>query len=121
MPDVTEQTASDLAFANFLSQLNPAMVEAERFRPPTLAERPGSPESLADDEAHAWIVADFWARAHETEAVRALRRERSERDAADFVAAVVAARENGTPYPTVPIRLTLAAHRAQSRAGGRAA
>jgi len=103
-------TANDLAFANFLSQLNPVMVEAERFRQPSLTERPGSPECLANQEAHEWIVADFWRRAAET----AERRRRREHEAEQFVLAVQAARRGGTPYPTVPIAVTLAMHRAQS-------
>ena len=111
----------DAAFEVFASKIDPATIEAERMTAPGPDEHFGSQKSLENYAAHEWIVQDFYAKAREVERVRALRRELSTREAAAFVAAVVAARETGRPYPTVPIRLTLAAQRAQSTAGGRAA
>jgi hypothetical protein len=111
----------DAAFEVFASKLNPATVEAERMTAPGPDEDFGSQKSLDDAAAHEWIVQDFYAQAREVEHIRAIRREHSTREAAAFVAAVVAARETGRPYPTVPIRLTLAAQRAQSTTGGIAA
>ncbi|WP_242089211.1 hypothetical protein [Curtobacterium sp. DN_7.5] len=53
---------SDDAWANFIAQLDPAAVEAERFRPPGDDERPGSVTDQRMRTAHAFLASDYWDR-----------------------------------------------------------
>lgn len=53
---------SDDAWANFVAQLDPAAVEAERYRRPSDDERPGSVSDQRMRTAHAFLAADYWDR-----------------------------------------------------------
>ncbi|MFJ3029847.1 hypothetical protein ACIPEQ_13470 [Curtobacterium sp. NPDC087080] len=50
------------AWANFVAQLDPAAVEAERYRAPGPEERPGSPTDLRMKAAHEYVATDYWER-----------------------------------------------------------
>lgn len=55
---------TDDAWANFIAQLDPAAVEAERYRVlgDLDAERPGSRQDHEVRFAHDYVRRDFWAR-----------------------------------------------------------
>lgn len=104
-------------FAAFVASLDPAEVERERMTPPAPSEHFGSPQSRRQHAEHAARAAVFWQQA---ELVAAIRAERQRVDEG-FVEAIREARRLGRPYPRTPIAETLAHHRAESLAGGRAA
>jgi len=112
-----DATGPDDAWEAFTASLDPVTIESERYRAPGINERPWSRGDLEVRHAHAWVAADYWRRVADT----AETRRRRAHDAEVFVSQVMAARRNGTPYPTVPISVTLDVHRAQSSAGGIAA
>lgn len=121
MPEVwvptPDPTGDDPAWSAFAASLDPAAVEAERYRAPGPDERPWSRGDLEVRHAHEWVAGDFWRRAGKV----AETRRRRAHDAERFVNAVDRARRMGTAYPTAPISAVLAARRGQSTAGGRAA